>query len=276
MSAARANLYKGGLVRGRGGGSMLRANRQRRATSAGRARLQAARDATRSRGAVARAARAMMNTRTAGFLGIETKFYDTNLNLTGISTATDCSGAELDPSATSMISTPAVGDGEQNRDGKRIVIKSVQLAGTLRGAPQANQTAVDDQPIVFVALVLDTQTNGAQLNSEDVYKNLNNQTATLAKPLRNLLFAQRFKVLKSASFQMPAPTVTYDGTNIEQGGTQVNFEWFLPMELPVNFNAGTTSSVANVIDNSLHVIAFVTSPDVAVSLAYNARIRFQG
>lgn len=264
-------------MRGRGGGSVLRANRMKRASSAGRARLVAARNAaTRGRGTVARAARNMLNTRTAGFLGIETKFYDTNYQLTAVANNADCSGGEADPSVTSMISTPAVGDTEQDRDGKRIVIKSVQISGVLRQAPQINQTALDDQPNVFVAVVLDTQSNGAQLNSEDVYANLNNERATLAKPLRNLLYAQRFTVLKSECMQLPVPTSSYDGTNIEIGGTCTNFDWFIPLELPVNFTAGTTASIANVVDNSIHVIAFSNTADPVVSLAYNARIRFQG
>jgi len=61
-----------------------------------------------------------LNRGTRGFLGVERKFYDTALTATAIVSPTDCTGAELDPSATSMISTPAQGDSEQNRDGKQI------------------------------------------------------------------------------------------------------------------------------------------------------------
>ena len=43
------------------------------------------------------------NVRTAGFLGIERKFYDTALTATALTASTDASGGEVDPSATSMI-----------------------------------------------------------------------------------------------------------------------------------------------------------------------------
>lgn len=252
-------------------------DRGRKTTSMQRQKLRAAARVFGTAGnRTTRIARSQLNTVTAGFLGIENKFYDTNLNLTGITANTDATGGEVDPSSTSMISTPAVGDGEQNRDGKRIMINSVQVNGVLLVQPQVNQTSADNQPQIMVALVLDTQTNGAQLNSEDVFKNLNNQGATTVVPLRNLLFASRFRVLKSEVFTLSPPTVTYDGTNVEQGGVQTHFNWYLPLQLPVNFNAGTTASVANVIDNSLHLIAYTMSTDSTPQIAYNARIRFSG
>jgi len=227
------------------------------------------------RGVVARRARAMLNRRTAGFLGIEKKFYDTMLIAGALTAPTDATGGEFDPSATSMISTPAQGDTEQNRDGKKIVIKSLIFKGRLATAQTINQTTVPQPTEYFVAIVLDTQTNGAQLNSEDVYKNLGANAATTCRPTRNLLFSNRFKVLKEWCGVL-YPTVSYDGTNIEAGGDTVQFDAFIPLDLNVNFNSGTTASVANVIDNSLHVIAFANSTVMSPAISYNARIRFMG
>lgn len=227
-------------------------------------------------GAVARAARSMLNNRTAGFLGVEKKFYDTTLAASAIATSTDATGGELDPSATSMISTPAQGDGEQQRDGKKIVIESVQVKGTVYQAVSANQTSGIQERQAFLALVLDMQTNAAQLNSEDVFKNLAGDAFGAVNPLRNLLQSSRFKVLRIEKINMPIPHASWDGTNIEIGGATCSFDWFVKFPgggLPVNFNAGTTASVANVVDNSLHVIGFATA---ALSLTYNARIRFMG
>lgn len=210
-------------------------------------------------------------------IGVEKKFYDTSLTATSLVSPTDASGAEFDPSATSMISTPSVGDGEQNRDGKRIIIKSVYIKGSLR-MPQL-EAAVDPHPgcRAYVALVIDAQSNGAQMNSEDCFKNTSASASQAHLPMRNLLFGSRFRVLKDE---------VYDLTPISSAGTVVNdfnsaavirdFEWFLPMDQVVNFNAGTTASIANVIDNSLHIIAFVNSTSGVPTIAYNARIRFIG
>jgi len=228
------------------------------------------------RGAVARAARSMLNTRTAGFLGIETKYFDNTLVDTAISAATTAAGAEMDPSASSMISTPAVGDGATNRDGKRIVIKNVQIKGMVRRA--ATEDAVDPPGVnlVYLALVQDTQTNGAQLNSEDVFANASGSVYGNHAPLRNLLYANRFKVLKSTVLDLSARTMSVEGDNLHStAAVAVPFEWFCPnLDLPVNFNAGTTADVANVTDHSLHVIAYATA--TGATLTYNSRIRFQG
>jgi len=219
-----------------------------------------------------------MNRTQMGFLGIEKKFYDTTLVASAIPAPTDCAGAELDPSATSMISTPAQGDGEQQRDGKQIVIDYVELKGIidtatveLNGSPAVAST-------VYVALVLDTQTNGAQMNSEDCYKNTSATANVATCPLRNLLFGSRFRILKSSVFDVSPLTCTTAGADsFSYGNRQIPFHWFVPLKgLKVNFTAGTTASVANVVDNSLHIIAFTNRLSLTPTLSYNARIRFVG
>jgi len=139
-----------------------------------------------------------------------------------------------------------------------------------------NEVVPKDDVDYFVALVLDKQTNGAQLNSEDVFKNTIAAAATAANPVRNLLFANRFQVLKEWRGTLTPPAVSFDGTNMEVWGSSERIECFIPMDLPVNFNSGTTASVANVIDNSLHMIAFCNGTGLAANLHYNARIRFMG
>lgn len=233
--------------------------------------------APRLRAAKMAALRTIANQRVAGFLGIETKFYDTALAPTALVAPTDASGAEFDPSATSMISTPAVGDSEQNRDGKRIMIKNVYVKGRVQ-VPKIETAVNPPEPaMVYVALVLDTQSNAAQMNSEDCFKNTSASAELAHLPMRNLLFGGRFRVLRDINLDITpltsAGTVVND---FNSGATTKNFEWFVPLDLPVNFNAGTTASIANVIDNSLHIIAYVTSTVGAPTIAYNARIRFQG
>jgi len=226
---------------------------------------------------VRRMARAMLNRRTAGFLGVETKFYDTMLANASVAAATDASGGEYDPSATSMISTPTQGDGEQQRDGKRINILNVQVKGSVTRTFQEDIVNPPSADRVFVALVLDTQSNAAQMNSEDCFKNLSNTVTGNASPLRNLLQSSRFRVLKSEVLDLTYPTLGVEGDNLHSvGAVQQCFDWFIPFPagLPVNFNSGTTASIANVVDNSLHVIAY--SQTAQPTLTYNARIRFQG
>lgn len=213
-----------------------------------------------------------------GFLGIEKKFYDTGKAATNIVAPTDSAGAEQDPSATSMISTPVRGDAEQNRDGKQISMLNCSIKGQVSVA--AVELGVGPPPAtwVYVALVLDTQTNGAQLDSEAVYKNTQALAVLAANPQKNLLFMNRFRILKSQKFHMTPNTLSHFAVDsFSTSGVQKQFNWFINLRgLKVNFNAGTTADVANVIDNSLHLIAYASSTGSTPQLAYNARIRFVG
>ncbi len=218
------------------------------------------------------------NIATMGFLGIEKKFYDTGLANAVLTSPADATGGEHDPSATSMISTPIRGDSEQNRDGKQIAM----LNCSVKGLVEIPASELDAQPgegiQVFVALVLDTQSNGATLNSEDVFKNTIAATKLAAIPQKNLLFMNRFRILKSQVMTLTPTTLSHFAVDsFSHNGVSRQFNWFVPLNgLKVNFNAGTTASIANVIDNSLHVIAYVSQTTGAPTLSYNARIRFVG
>jgi len=220
-----------------------------------------------------------MNMRTAGFLGIEKKFLDSSISAVLLSAATGLTGGELDPTAvpTAMLclTAPAIGDTETSRDGKQIVGKYLEIKGHLQVAAQADQAAQDTQEVAFLACVLDTQTNAAQLNSEDVYLNSSANAAGNTCPLRNLLFGPRFKILKSGTFVMPVPSTSYDGTNLEVSGVSRNFKWYIPLnDLKINFNAQTTGVISSVIDNSVHMVGF--SQQGLALLTYNCRFRFIG
>lgn len=215
------------------------------------------------------------NVRTGGYVGIEKKFYDTSKAGTALVAPSDASGGEVDPT-TGGLNTVAQGDGESNRDGRSMVMHSIHINGTIFGNAQTNQSTGDQPGHVVVALVLDTQTNGAQLNSEDVFQNSGAQTYLAASPFRNLQYVKRFKVLKKYTMTIDPPEMVYDGTNIEQSGWDIPFTMNVDLKrLKVNFSS-TTSAIANIVDNSLHLVAFCSSTDLAPAITYNARLRFSG
>jgi len=223
------------------------------------------------------AARAVANAVTMGFMGIEKKFLDMAKADAVVSSVAALTGGEYDPSTgcTGCLSCPAQGDTEQSRDGKRIVVDSLILKGYVRTGESLGQAPLSNIK-VFVAVILDTQTNGAQLNSEDVFKNLLNSTEGTVCPTKNLLFGSRFRILKSHVYDLTPIGISDAAATVASYGVRREFDWYIPFKggLPVNMNAGTDANVANVIDNSLHVVAFSTNADCAIG--YNARIRFQG
>lgn len=210
--------------------------------------------------------------RELGALAVERKFYDTKLIAAAIQSTTDATGGMHDPSATSMISTPAQGDGEQNRDGKRISILSVEVNGYV----YSSRSSINASTTYMISLVLDKQTNGAQCTSEQIFKNYIGVQDGSVVPLRNLLYSSRFQVLKTELITVDHP-VTWTGSAVETQYVLRPFKIFVrfPKGLIVNFNSGTTADIGNVIDNSLHVVVWKTYYNTS-NLNYNARIRFVG
>ncbi len=216
------------------------------------------------------------NPRSGGFLGTELKFYDQKLLATALTSPTDGSGGEHDPSATVLLNTVTQGDGESQRDGRAMVMKSIFVTGVITAAVNIDETINKQQCNVVVYLVLDTQTNGATISSEQVFVNPGANALLATSPLRNLQFTQRFRILDKVHIVLPPQPSQYDGTNLEMGGIM------FPFKLSANLNnmkvlfSNTTETVANITDNSLHIIAFANDLDVVPKIAYNSRLRFVG
>ncbi len=216
-----------------------------------------------------------LNRRTGGFIGLEKKFADTSIVSTAMSVSTDLTGGELDPATLLGLNSVAIGDTESTRDGRVMHMTNLVVKGQLRVAPKINTTAGQTQNRAFLALVLDTQTNGAQLNSEDVYVNPSGDALLNTRPVRNLQYIKRFRVLWSKELVLPIVSETYDGTNIETGGVSRSFQFFINWKKKIKtIFTGTTAVVGSIGDNSLHMIGFANSTDVLCD--YNARLRFVG
>lgn len=226
--------------------------------------------------------RALLNPRVQGFLGLEKKYFDTRRNAEVVATLAYGNWI-YNPLAADIgydsIATPETGVGPTHRLGKHITIKSIQIRGqfSIDGYTIASIPRV---PEVFLALVLDTQTNGAQCGGGDIFTNPDGSLKTITHPLRNLLNAKRFRVLKESVFTFPVPDTWYTGAANVQAGTFVSFDWYLPCEIQVNFKDDSQGLIANVIDNSIHVVATCStgahSFGPPVYIDYNARVRFLG
>lgn len=232
----------------------------------------------RGGGYIAPAAR-FRNTRTGGFLGQELKFYDTSLAASAILAPTDAGGGEQDPSATIVLNSVVQGDGEQQRDGRRITMKSIYINGLVSCGTQNGQSAADGPSYCFIALVLDTQTNGATITSENVFTNKSATALLAASPMRNLQYVDRFKVLQIKKVMLTNPNMTNDlGSTggVIQNALQRPFKMYKNLSNTVVTYKGTTETVANITDNSLHIIAYASGVSLVPTLSYNSRLRFMG
>ncbi len=212
------------------------------------------------------------NFRTGGFSGIELKFAD-------IETSNDAfavTWSTMEDSTNDSVSGVAQGDTESSRDGRVYHIHSVHIRAN------AHVQAIEDAPAPLVALkgriclILDTQTNGAQLTATDVMDG--GQTNDILA-FRNLQFTKRFKVLWDRDFLVQRTDQTTSGAiNTFNSGFMVtptmkyNKKFSPPIK--VICSTGTTGVISLINDNSLHIIGVGNA--TALQLDYQCRIRFTG
>ncbi len=202
------------------------------------------------------------------FQNQELKFFDTELT----STVMSATWAALEP-ATTNLSAVAQGDGESNRDGRKYTIKSVHIKGFFETTAQESQTTPPSDILVRVVLVHDTQTNGAQLTATEV---MDAGGTDDINSFRNLGFTKRFRVLDDQTMRLVRLNTNEGAVNLfASAATQTPFTMNKVFKTPMNvLMSDTGADIANVTDNSLHMIAITTS--TAALINYQCRVRFTG
>lgn len=207
------------------------------------------------------------------------KYVDVFLGAGTITSPTSCQGGELDPTigSTHCLNAVARGDGDSDHKSNFYVLHAVQLVGMVFQAVSNDSTLAIVPPVIYISLVLDRQTNGAQLNSEDVYVNPSGEILLAAQAMRGLPFFKRFVVLDSVTLTSPQLSMGTDGssTNVIAGYT---IPWELSASLDIVVNTiGSDNTIASILDNSLHVIAYTTPVNgTDPELFYNSRVTFKG
>lgn len=226
---------------------------------------------------ITRGATTFVVARTPGVKGVtETKYFDFEKAATAITApTTDWTGTEMDPTTMNCLFAPTQGNNYNNREGRRVTIKKLRMNCFINSATQADQTTLDAPNYIRVILYLDKQTNAAQAQGEDLMAS--GPTGALPFAMfQNPANFGRFKVLKEKRFTMQNPNFVWDGTNIEQNGLikmfKLKYAW--KKGLTINFNNTNGGTVADIVDNSLHVIAITNNIGFGASLGYKGRITF--
>lgn len=203
-----------------------------------------------------------MNARTGGYMGLEKKFVDYVFPLTAVPTGV--TGSNMDPPGSQALDAIQQGDGESNRDGKNAQVKSIHVQGYFVN------TGLHDR-IARVVLVKDTQTNGALLNGQDVFKDPAGSDNDV-NAWRNLQYSKRFQVLSDQKIHVPACPY-FDGSLGASNLSKVPFV----IHQNINYNqtySGTLSTIASMVDNSVHMLIWADNVDLTVD--YVSRVRFYG
>lgn len=239
------------------------------------------RRASIARNALARNRR--LNIRSGGFMGMELKFFDSN-GSHSFTSPTDATGGMMDPATANCLNAIAIGSGPSDRDGRQVVIKSIHIKGTIRWPSTSGaQTATAPVfPACMLALVWDKQTNAAQATSETIFTNKSGNANCATAVFRNLEYTQRYQILKKKTWNMQPVTPYWNGlttgTDIRVPSKEISFTWNVKCAIPVNFNTTNGGTVADIVDNSLHLVGFSSGVGLLITpqIQYNCRCRFTG
>jgi len=207
-------------------------------------------------------------------LGVETKYVDQILASTAITTSWN--GGEIDPvGGVNCLGACVQGTGESQRDGTKIVVKSIQIQGYVERAIAADQADSRRGNLISISLVMDRQTNLAQLNGEDVYTVADPE----CPPRRVVVNQARYKILKTWLLETHDVSAFNDASATGSlAGMVVPFSCYIKLNQVVNFVAGAgAGTIADFKDVSFHMIA---CGNVTVNggdtVTYNSRVRFVG
>lgn len=186
--------------------------------------------------------------------GSELKFFDTatafNFDATG------------EVPATGQLNLIPQGVTESTRVGRKCVLKSIAMKGTMSWAPGA---ATNTGGSVFLYVVLDRQANSAAAAATDVFTGTN-----FGSSYRNLSNSDRFQILKmfEVTFNPEAGVQTAFG--------QVNrrYSWYSRCDIPLEFG-GTTGAITEIRSNNLFLLAGTDgTSDDTIAAAGVVRVRF--
>lgn len=159
--------------------------------------------------------------------------------------------------AVALLNGIARGDEINQRNGREVVMRSIQFQYTARVTAG---TGIDQQQRVM--LVYDRQTNAAALTCAQVLAT----TSTMSP--RNLENRKRFKILYDRTFHLNASA---------EPNSELTRRFYRRLRHPITFNANTAGTVGDITTGSLYLVVTGSAAAgvTAGTLSYSSRVRYQ-
>lgn len=229
-------------------------------------------------------------TRGAAVSG-EMKYFDTDLQSTALAacTTTWVAGTLTNPSSTinlgdaavatpNCLFAPKVSASLNGRIGRKVRVYRIKVHGFIIMAAQAAQAAADTPTVVRLMLVMDKQTNAAAMTAAQLMNDADNSNATVLS-FQNPNNFGRFKVLKEKWFDLGNMNMAGSPTtgDVIQAGTVRKFKLTYKFRTPllVNFNATNGGTVADIVDNSFHIVCGANNISYAPTISYYSRVCYK-
>ncbi len=190
-------------------------------------------------------------------LGVEKKFFDGSKGNTSIS----ATGTITDDSLNEI----AQGDGESNRDGRKIIIKSVHVKGLVKADAATTPTTTGNR--IRIIMYLDKQANGATATVADLLEDAD------INGFRNLSNSGRFTFWYDRSMDLNNIAGSYDGAGDQFGEMHKGFKINKSCDIPVQFNS-TAGAITELTSNNIGMC--MIDEEGNSTAQYRWRVRFVG
>lgn len=206
----------------------------------------------------------------------EMKYFYVDLTLAPCIVSADWTGTQIDPPTLTLF-VPIVGAGISQRIGNSVTVYQILMKCYVIAASQVNQLSGDNSCLIRVILFQDLQTNAAQAQGNVIMKNEGAAFENVFS-FQNVANFGRFKVLRDKIIKLEDPNMVWDGSNIETNGIQKHFKLNIKFKQPVviRFNSTNGGTIADIVDNSFHIICLANDASLATKIYYNARFTFTG
>jgi len=219
-----------------------------------------------------RVRRGYVNRTPGGQITAENRYFDATSGSLNFGTVTTAwTGAEVDPATLLSLFAPIQGDDISNRQGRKVFVKKIRITGILQIGDTGPVAAIREPGMMRIVIYQDTQTNGAQAAATDVFSS--GTASNAISMFQNLSNLGRFKVLKDKTYCPQFPPLTGVTASLWNGGVTVPFKFTVKPMCYVNYNSTNGGTIADVIDNSFHVLA-IQNINNAATIVYKARTVF--
>lgn len=212
----------------------------------------------------------------------EIKYFDSsNTNIALVASAA-WAATMLDPTGLPVagintLFAPVQGNAINNRVGRKVTVWKIKIRGFLAGAQQAAQAAADPGTMCRILFVQDKQTNASQMTGAQLIGDVVNASTTLHS-FQNPDQFGRFRVLKDKMIFLQNANLTGSPTAadcIQQGLIKpFKMSFRFKKGIDVHFNATNGGTIADIIDNSFHLVGNSNSVAVAPTLQYACRVSY--
>lgn len=227
--------------------------------------------------------------RTRGALAqTENKYFDCYSPAAAVSEATTWAGAELDgyissggaDTAISCLFAPTEGSDIDNRIGRKVQVTRIDIRGVIQPSVEADQADVLRAPPVRLVLYVDTQTNGAQSQAEQLfdYNAFTASTQMAFTAHQNPANFGRFRVLKDKIYRPPTVTAATDGAStcsVTHASMPFKLRYTFKTPMIVKFNSTNGGTIADIVDNSFHLVGHKSSTEFTHNIFYNCRVYYK-